>query len=333
MYRTLAIRLLQRPKEKPGYSLPNANIFKSDFRFHAVSQDAEEMREQSAFWTYEHKQYSRGSFTGEITAFHTNRLQVSYTFRSTGIFLRGGLPPKTTILSYHYTDPRKIFYRGNALSDSQVMVLNHTEELEYHSLYPSTALTVAIDTELLNERCITIFGVPLNSLRHQERISMLPGYYKRQRSALFSLLQSVCNKSSLTADNDEEMIENEILEIVLTGVQHPANLNNAPARLNVAAKAEEYIRGNLKKTVMIKELCEAIGTTERTLHLGFKERFGLSPNAYMQTMRLNGAYQDLLTTKSQNRVSEIATDWGFNHFGRFAKQYKRMFGKLPSETF
>jgi AraC-like DNA-binding protein len=53
----------------------------------------------------------------------------------------------------------------------------------------------------------------------------------------------------------------------------------------------------------------------------------------MQAMRLNGAYQDLRTSKSKNKVSEVAIDWGFNHLGRFAKQYKRMFGKLPSETF
>jgi AraC family ethanolamine operon transcriptional activator len=333
MYQIDAIRILQRPKNKPRYSLQNSNIFKSNFKFHAFSQDAEEMREQSSFWTYEHKQYGRGAFTGEITVFHTNRLQVSYTLRSTGIFLRGGLPPKTTIVCYHYTDPRKIFYRGNTLLDSQVMVLNHTDELEYHSLYPSTAMTVAIDTELLNERCISIFGYPLSSLSYQERITMQPGYYKRQASALFSLLQSAWNGLSLKTEKDEEMIENEILNIIFTGVQHHEILNNSPDRLNMAKKAEDYIRSNLKTQVMIGELCEAIGTTERTLHLGFKERFGLSPNAYMQAMRLNGAYQDLRTSKSKNKVSEVAIDWGFNHLGRFAKQYKRMFGKLPSETF
>jgi len=194
------------------------------------------MREQSAFWTYEHKQYGRGAFTGEITVFHTNRLQVSYTSRSTGIYIRGGLPPKTTIVCSHLTNPRKIFYRGRALSDSEVMVLNHTEELEYHSLYPSTAMTVAIDTELLNDRCISILGCPLSSLNCQERITMQPGYYKRQASALFSLLQSAWNGLSLKTEKDEEMIENEILNIIFTGVQHHEILNNSPDRLNVAKK-------------------------------------------------------------------------------------------------
>jgi len=310
----------------------NGKIFKSGLKFHVVSNDAEEMREQSAFWSYEHKQYNRGTFTGAITAFHTNRLQVSYIRRSNGIFLRGGLPPKTTIITYHFTNPGKIIYRGKALSESQVMALNHTEELEYHSLYPSTSLTVAVDTELLNERSISICGVAFSSLRNQERITMKPGYYTKQACNLLSLLQSCFNESRLSTEKAEEVFENAILETVLFGVQHPEKVNRSPGRLTVAKKAEEYIRRNLKDPVTINKLCDVVGTTERTLHLGFKERFGMSPCAYMQLMRLNGAFQELNTTKPKNRVSEIAIDWGFNHFGRFAKQYKRMFGELPSET-
>jgi AraC family ethanolamine operon transcriptional activator len=290
------------------------------------------MREQSAFWSYEHKQYNRGKFTGEITAFHTSRLQVSCIHRSNGIFIRGGLPPKTTIITYHFTDPGKIIYRGKAFTDSQVMSLNHTEELEYHSLYPSTALTIAVDTALLNERSISICGVPFSSLRNQERVTMVPGYYKKQTSTILSFLQSCLNQSHLNTEKTEEIIENEILELILSGVQHHEKVGRSPGRLAVAKKAEIYIRRNLKDPATINELCEVVGTTERTLHLGFKERFGMSPGNYMRLMRLNGVFQELRTTKSKNRVTEVAIDWGFNHLGRFANQYMKMFGELPSET-
>jgi AraC-like DNA-binding protein len=52
----------------------------------------------------------------------------------------------------------------------------------------------------------------------------------------------------------------------------------------------------------------------------------------MQMMRLHGIYQELRTTSSKQSISRLASDWGFNHLGRFSKQYKRMFDKLPSET-
>ncbi|MFD2500918.1 hypothetical protein ACFSTI_21320 [Rhizorhabdus histidinilytica] len=31
-------------------------------------------------------------------------------------------------------------------------------------------------------------------------------------------------------------------------------------------------------------------------------------------------------------MTEIACRWGFYQFGRFAAQYRRLFGELPSET-
>jgi len=152
--------------------MSTGEIFKSGLVFHSISQDAEEMKEQSAFWSYEHKQYGRGKFEGKITAFHTRQFQVSYSSRSNGIFVRGGIPPATTIITFNFTDPRKIFYRGHILQDSQVMALYHSEELEYHTLFPSATLTVAVNTELLNDRFLFINGVPFSSLRSQERLKI-----------------------------------------------------------------------------------------------------------------------------------------------------------------
>ena len=31
-------------------------------------------------------------------------------------------------------------------------------------------------------------------------------------------------------------------------------------------------------------------------------------------------------------VADAANEWGFWHMGQFAKDYRRMFGELPSET-
>ena len=35
---------------------------------------------------------------------------------------------------------------------------------------------------------------------------------------------------------------------------------------------------------------------------------------------------------SDTRVGDVAAKWGFWHLGRFAGDYKAMFGELPSET-
>ena len=41
---------------------------------------------------------------------------------------------------------------------------------------------------------------------------------------------------------------------------------------------------------------------------------------------------DLLASGGRLLVQDVAATWGFYHFGRFAEQYRRKFGVLPSDT-
>jgi transcriptional regulator GlxA family with amidase domain len=51
-----------------------------------------------------------------------------------------------------------------------------------------------------------------------------------------------------------------------------------------------------------------------------------------RNVRLDRAHADLLSGPTDTSVSDVATRWGFTHLGRFADQYRRKFGVLPSET-
>jgi len=43
-------------------------------------------------------------------------------------------------------------------------------------------------------------------------------------------------------------------------------------------------------------------------------------------------HADLSLAGSGATVTEVATRWGFLHFGRFAGDYQKQFGEKPSET-
>ena len=182
-----------------------------------ASSDAEEMREQSVFWSFEHKQFSRGAFEGKINSFHTSRLQLSLAHRSVGIIARGGLPAKTTIISFPITPPKSLHYRGQLMKAYQVIALKHTEELELHTSLPTTMLTIAVSTALLEEQARAVNGNSFDSLRCQERINIHPKEYRKRTDHLVLLLKTLQGSNRTRNGDEEELLEKEILETFLLG--------------------------------------------------------------------------------------------------------------------
>jgi AraC family ethanolamine operon transcriptional activator len=83
----------------------------------------------------------------------------------------------------------------------------------------------------------------------------------------------------------------------------------------------------------IGDLCRIARASERTLDYAFMEHFGLSPALYMKVQRLNGVRRDLCGHQGPSmNVSDVANKWGFWHLGQFARDYRNLFGELPSAT-
>jgi AraC-like DNA-binding protein len=72
---------------------------------------------------------------------------------------------------------------------------------------------------------------------------------------------------------------------------------------------------------------------ERTLQLAFRERFGLTPAAFLKARRLALVRQQLLRLNpADSSIGQVAGALGFTHLGQFAADYRRAFGETPSET-
>lgn len=93
----------------------------------------------------------------------------------------------------------------------------------------------------------------------------------------------------------------------------------------------EYIEQNLDQDLSSTQLAQRAGIAERTLQLAFRKSLGMTPAAYVRTVRLDRAHEDLLALPDQS-ISDIAVRWGFFHPSRFASQYRDRFGELPSQT-
>lgn len=306
--------------------------FPAGLNYNVSSTDADEMREQSLFWTYEHKQYGRGKFEGWIEVVHTHRLQLSLSSRSPGIYALGGIPSGTTMISLPLSRRQALIYRGKPLGDAEFICLKDDEELEVSTLSPTSLLTVAVQTSLFEKMVEKITGTNLMKFRPQDRLRLKADEYQTKSSHLVTLLRSAQAMIRQHNELDYGALDAEILKTIILGALPAGLLEQKPRRSKIARKAEKYIRENLRRSLTISELCQVTGSSERTLFLGFKERYGVSPKSFIQMMRLNAVRRELSLNTPANAVTDTALGWGFDHLGRFSEQYRRMFGELPSET-
>jgi AraC-like DNA-binding protein len=96
--------------------------------------------------------------------------------------------------------------------------------------------------------------------------------------------------------------------------------------------AEEYIEASWNRAITIEELASHTNTSIRALYAAFKKSRGYSPMTFAKAVRLRRAKQMLLEPNPRTSVSSIAFKCGFGNLGHFARDFREMFGELPSET-
>ncbi|QDT64899.1 Bifunctional transcriptional activator/DNA repair enzyme AdaA [Calycomorphotria hydatis] len=101
----------------------------------------------------------------------------------------------------------------------------------------------------------------------------------------------------------------------------------------VVKDAGQFMLKHLAEPIRIDDLCDICDVSRRSLQYAFKKSIGLTPMQYLRQLRLHRARRALVEASPQMiSISELALQWGFWHFGDFARQYKAMYRETPSQT-
>jgi AraC-like DNA-binding protein len=98
------------------------------------------------------------------------------------------------------------------------------------------------------------------------------------------------------------------------------------------ARVLAWARSRVHEPVALDDLARIAGAPPRTLEAHFRQFLGTTPLAWVREARLTHARRTLLAADGRTSVGRVALDSGFTQLGRFAAQYCRRFGELPSET-
>ncbi len=100
----------------------------------------------------------------------------------------------------------------------------------------------------------------------------------------------------------------------------------------IVVRAKEYVHEHLTEPIHVIDLCKYCGVSLSTLERVFTRELGVTPNRYIQAVRLHEARHALLNGNGEDvTIADIAMNCGFTHMGRFSRRYHALFGRLPSE--
>ncbi len=102
----------------------------------------------------------------------------------------------------------------------------------------------------------------------------------------------------------------------------------------IVRRAEEYVYDqNPTVRVSLVDLCRAAGVGKTSLYRAFHSLCGEPPLSYFRRRRLMKARTLLLRSGDERAaVKRCALEAGFRELGRFASEYRQLFGELPSEA-
>ena len=100
-----------------------------------------------------------------------------------------------------------------------------------------------------------------------------------------------------------------------------------------AKRAIDLMHAHPEKPWSTADLARATGVSARALQRSFERSDQPSPMMYLRRLRLHRVHAELAASCPDSvTVTMTAGRWGFMHLGRFASQYRQLFGEAPSET-
>lgn len=97
---------------------------------------------------------------------------------------------------------------------------------------------------------------------------------------------------------------------------------------NGIGRIVRHVRDHLAEPLAVEDLARQAGMSRAVFHRRFKEATSQSPLQFIKALRLNGAA--MLITQGHN-VGAAATRVGYSNPSQFSREFRRQFGRAPSE--
>ena len=308
------------------------------FYIHQTLTDLSDLMNNIFDWKLDFRQLDRGKFTGELFQIGNEQIHVTYSKVNRKIEMKVNAPKGKISFGIPKVPTSTIIWNDHKFEERRIQTYKPFAEVSAVTPPGFETYLISISENLFEKMAHAIddsnqifLNIENQSLKsNDDAINKMHDF--------LDILRSSCDEDNfeLTDNQLEMVIENEIPERLLDLISSavPFKLKPSSAQKSFAIeKFSEYMNEFTDERLTILEFCIKTGISKRTLELAVKDKFNTSPKNYIITKRLDHVRKLLKTSNaSTTKIVDVANRFGFWHMGQFAKDYKLMFGELPSDT-
>ncbi|MCB8822462.1 helix-turn-helix domain-containing protein [Microvirga rosea] len=222
--------------------------------------------------------------------------------------------------------------KGALLTSGSSRLLHFDNDAEHKVLLSDQGKLLEVCSKLLGHEAV-------NPVRFDVSFNLEEEAGRRWMNLLQFASAELENKQSLLMQS--QIARKQIEDMVLTGLLlcHANNYSNALLRPQSAAapfyvkRAEAFIEAHFADPLSLAEIAARAGVSARSLQNGFQQFRGMTPMAFLRSIRLQRVHEALrVADPTKTTVTEIALACGFSHMGEFGTLYKRTYGVTPGQT-
>jgi AraC family ethanolamine operon transcriptional activator len=318
----------------------NEDLGDNPHRFALASSfdDVNRFAEAARGWRLDFRQMDPGRFHAELTHIVTPGVMLSRCVLGRKMEQQGELPEGFRTFAIPAGDSLDLRWRGKQVESDCIMLFPAERELKSVSAPGFDMFVISISEGVL---MASAGRRGLASVEEMFPPTDLIACTRASRQVLVRLAARLTEAGTIRPDllhswsyrsELEGALVETLLDTIISG-RAAAGHPTARSRTRALNLAMEMIHARAHEPVTVAELERLSGVSGRTLRYAFAEEFGISPKQYLQIYRLNRVQRQL--QHSQGNATTVAGEakaWGFWHMGQFSRDYRRMFGELPSET-
>jgi AraC family transcriptional regulator, ethanolamine operon transcriptional activator len=292
-------------------------------------------------WQQEYDQLGRGSLSSSLKQVSTHTIQMFQEVLNRQVLQRGCCPRKRICIAVADGEGGVSLNQRRPHSETSVFLLRDQEDFMLHAPEGMTLLAANLDMErllrladlhlsdhqrklMLSVSILSVSDEAAKRLRESLRVILRHSTLVHQRSSSVLVLDKIV----------DELLASAFLD-VFSSVDHSRHAERRESAVcqYLVRRSRELLESNACSPLSILELCERLKVSRRTLQASFQTVAGIGPLEYLRDVRLNAVRRRLgTTTSSELQVGDAAAEMGFFHLSHFARNYKELFGELPSET-